>query len=143
MFLLLNEVGLSLKQMLVPHSIGWHHLDHSTLVSFCWLPRPQGVSILPPEIILAMSGVNEFVYRGILPACLDALQQIGIWHRRKSVRALSLQASCLACFMDYGWMITSKFTLRSSGLERFLQALSSLAEERTGSLIMPIVAHGV
>lgn len=147
-FLLLNEVGLSLKQSdgsLIP-SAGII-LIIALWSAFVGSHAPQGDFDIATLVYLAiMPGLNEeFVYRGILPACLDRLFSKN-WTLASAKIGQSIVIMTMLFGLLHGLWLDDHFEIhieiiwiRNALLSGFIFAW---LRERTGSLIMPIVAHG-
>jgi uncharacterized protein len=116
--------------------------------SFVGSRSPRGDFDMTTLVYLSiMPGLNEeLVYRGVLPACLDRLfPKSWIWASAKvgwsTIITTVLFGLLHGLWLDDQFEFHVEITLiRNAILSGFIFAW---LKERTGSLIMPIIAHGV
>jgi membrane protease YdiL (CAAX protease family) len=142
------EVGLSLQQSkgsLLPSAI--IILMIAFWSSFVGSKSPPGAFDPPTLIYLAvMPGLNEeLVYRGILPVCLGRLFPMG-WNVASARIGWTIVIPTVMFGLLHGLWLDEHFKLhleviwiRNALLSGFIFAW---LKERTGSLIMPTIAHG-
>lgn len=143
-----SEVGLSLQ-----HSQG--SLFPAAVIilmiafwsSFVGSKAPQGAFDIPTLLYLAvMPGLNEeLVYRGILPVCLGRLFPAS-WNVAYARIGWAILIPTILFGLLHGLWLDQQFNLhlevvwiRNALLSGFIFAW---LKERTGSLIMPTIAHG-
>jgi hypothetical protein len=142
------EVGLSLQQSkgsLLPSAV--IILAITLWSSFVGSKSPPGAFDPPTLIYLAvMPGLNEeLVYRGILPVCLGRLFPAN-WNVASARIGWAIVIPTVLFGLLHGLWVDEHFKLhleviwiRNALLSGFIFAW---LKERTGSLIMPTIAHG-
>lgn len=146
--LLFEETGLTLRQKqgsIVPSLIVILFIAlGSSAIGFL---SPKGK--FDPSLLLYLAilpGLNEeLVYRGVLPACLDRLF-LGKWNIASAKIGLSAIITTVMFGLLHGLWLDDQFELHIEIVwirnAMFSGIIFAWLKERTGSLVMSVIAHG-